>query len=439
MGPVFVYLLIFLTCSASIFRPFWGLAGYLFLLYLQPEWNWRWDGLYGLQYQKYVAIFVLIGTAMQGFQGNRIRGWAAASMFSLIGFLLLAWISSLQSLAPETSALYIDVLWKSVVVAFLAVRLADTPEKAAILMWAIVIGSGYNAFRINEDYFITGVTRYVNDNWGYKGDSNVYTLYTFPALTCSMVLFFTSTNLVSRLFAGSIAILHVHQLMLLESRGGLLGAALSGVLLVVLIRKSFQTNIAFLVAAVAVIVLAGPPVAKEFGSIFASTAERDSSASSRITLWKAAMQITSDYPMLGVGPNATQFFIPKYAVEFADLETKHPHNIFFEVLSGCGIPAFLLFVSFFAIPYLHILYCRREYLYDSDAATSIVLANLVTMPGFCVAGLFAGGGMIESLYFFVAIWIGGFLALETRKAGVDEEIDDEVECDAIEPLNAWTY
>ena len=423
MGPIVVYALILWACVAGLCRPFWGLAGYLFLLFLQPDWNWRWDGLYGLQYQKYVVGCILIGTSIQGFRGNRLSGWAGASILSLLGFICLIWLSSLQSLVPLASEVYFDVLWKTTVVAFLAYRLVDTPEKTVLLMWFIVLGSGYNAFRINEDYFTTGVARWINNSWGYKGDSNVYSLFTFPALTCSMVLVFTAKKMYLRGFASVIAILHVHQLMLLESRGALLGAALSSVLLITFVRKSLYTNIGIAVALIVVLVLAGPPVEKEFRSIFAKEGERDSSAESRFILWTAATKIAFDYPLLGVGPNATQFMIPKYAVEFSDLGAKHPHNFFLDIASGCGIPAFLCFVAFLMIPFGHILYFRKLYFDVSESCNTIILVPLITIPGFCVAGLFSGGGMIESIYLIIAIWTGGFLSMETQQSELKNVIE----------------
>jgi phosphatidylinositol alpha-1,6-mannosyltransferase len=41
MGPIFVYSTIAFAGIAGLINPKWGLGAYLFLLYLQPEWNWR--------------------------------------------------------------------------------------------------------------------------------------------------------------------------------------------------------------------------------------------------------------------------------------------------------------------------------------------------------------------------------------------------------------
>jgi O-antigen ligase len=433
MGPYIVYAAIVATCLAGIFRPFWGLAGYLFLLYLQPEWIWRYEGLYELKYQKYCAICLLVGTVIQGSKGSRLRGWAAVSMSAMFGFLALAWLSSQNSVSTGLSSFYVDVLWKTVLIAFVIVKLLDTPRKAVQLMWAVILGCGFNSLRLNEDYFTTGVTRFINDSWGLKGDNNVYTLFVFPAMTSSAVLAFTSKDIKYRALAGFIALLLVHQLMLLESRGGMLGAVLSGTLLFFMIRKTWFTYAALFLGISAVLFLAGPQVQKEFLSIFAAKEERDASAESRFALWRAAVNITLDYPLLGVGPNAGQVMIPKYAIEYSEMDNKHPHNVFLEVSSGCGIPAVMLFLAFLLIPYWRFFSFRNKYVTQSEFASSISLSALITVPGFCLSALFAGGGMIESVYLFVAIWTGGFLSIETQHSDLEYECETtEVPFDAMQ-------
>jgi O-antigen ligase len=423
MGPIFVYLVIATSFIAGILRPKFGIAGYLFLLYLQPDWNWRWEGLYGIQYQKYLVISCAIGLLLHGLGKNMLLGWRSVSLGCLICFVAWCAVSYAFSSMPEISSVYFDVLWKTAFVSYLIAKLAESPEDAILIGWAIVIGSGYNALRINEDYFSTGVTRYVNNNWGYKGDSNVYTLFTFPALVLAAVLSLTSSRWYLKIFASSIAILHVHQLMLLESRGGLLGAGFSASIFLVFVRKNFYVNTAILVGMIAVSLLAGPPVVKEFRSIFAAEEERDSSAASRLTLWRVTTEIFFDNPIVGVGPNVTQFLIPKHLPEYADLEAKHPHNFILEIGSGMGVPGVIAILGFLGIPYYIVFMRRKSFLSKGDCSESLALFSISMLPGFALASLFAGGAMIESIYFFAALV---FCLIRSENSA-------ETELDEIEP------
>lgn len=402
MGVLFVLTCFTIACIAGLLRPFWGLIGYYFFLFLMPEWNWRWSSLpLDFGYQKYIAIATICGVLLTGMRGTPFTGQLKTCVICLCLFLGWAWLSSLQSVNAGLSAVYMDVIWKSVLMAILGARLIDEPKKAIYLFWAILIGSGYNAFRINEDYFITGVTRWVNDNWGLKGDSNIYSLFTFPAIVFAMNFTLIYKNWWLRIGAGLLTVLFLHQQFLMESRGAMLGIAVSTVVALWFAPKSPYFWMLVALGTIATLGLAGPPVVKEFGSIFASKENRDSSAESRVTLWKATLRLSSDYPLFGVGPGATQTMIPKYEPEYAHLENKHPHNFFFEILSGCGAPALACILAIIALPFfraLRILRSAVELDPDRRAVCSILVS---AVPGFCVTGMFAGGAMLESFYILI--------------------------------------
>ncbi|MBU6175811.1 MAG: O-antigen ligase family protein, partial [Planctomycetes bacterium] len=340
-------------------RPCLGLAFYLFLVYLQPEWNWRWTTVADIQYQKYVVACILIGWIISGLKQYSFRPWFTWSFLSLLSFIALAAVSNSFSERPVVSSVYFDVLWKTAVVALLIAKLPTNSNEVLWLTGAMLLGAEFNAFKINEDYFLTGIARFARSGWGLKGDNNVYTLFTLPFLVCSCALIFVLKNKLSKTVAVIAAVLMVHQVMLLESRGGFLGAILSVGILICFVRKTTWTIVALAVGAVVVGILAGPPVIEEFSSIFESEEQRDSSAASRLTLWKAASKIALDHPILGVGPNLGQFYIPRYVESYRDLETKHPHNFFLEVASGCGIPALLFLVFFMTVPVFVVLSRRR--------------------------------------------------------------------------------
>ncbi len=86
----------------------------------------------------------------------------------------------------------------------------------------------------------------------------------------------------------------------------------------------FDVTVGFILVSI----IAGPPVIKEFSSIFATAEERDESADSRFKLWKAATMITLDNPIFGVGGGATQYVIPKYE-RLTLICKRSTHTIFF--------------------------------------------------------------------------------------------------------------
>ncbi len=398
----------------GIARPFWGICGYLFLVFLQPEWIWRFEGLNraDFSYQKIIIGSIVIGVMLNLSEGNGLRRYRVLA-WGAIALVFIAWLSSLGSIQPSSSALYFDVLWKSLLIMVILFHLTDTPKKAILLLGAMTAGAFYNSFRMHEDYISIGWCRWVRDSWGYKGDSNVICLFEMPCIATGVALFFASRNTYAKILGGLSAFLLVHQIFILESRGAMLGLVSMGMVLFAMIPKTPKVLFLVFVLSAAVAFVAGPPVVREFSSIFANQEERDVSADSRFKLWSAATRIGLDNPLLGVGPYAGQFAIPKYEPLYGGMEAKHPHNIFFEILSGCGFIALAVYLTLGLLPVLVALRMRRRYsgLRDPDLQL-LTLIPIIGIPGIAITGFFCGSGMIESVYYFIGISLGGLVSYE---------------------------
>jgi O-antigen ligase len=408
----------------GIVRPFWGLCGYLFLVFLQPEWIWRFEGLnrVDFSYQKIIIGSIVIGVMLNLSEGN---GLLKHRLFTLSAgtLVFIAWLSSFGSIQSTSSSVYFDVLWKSVLIMVILFHLTDSPKKVTLVFGAMTAGAFYNSFRLHDDYFAVGWCRWIRDSWGYKGDSNVICLFEMPCIAAGIAVFFASRNTYARVLAGISVFLLVHQVFILESRGAMLGLVALGLMLFTMIPKTPKVLLLVFVLSSAVAFVAGPPVVKEFSSIFLSQEERDASAESRFKLWSASLKIALDNPLLGVGPNAGQFAIPGYEPIYSGLAAKHPHNVFFEIASGCGFIALAAFLTLGAVPVLLALRIRRKYrgIRDPDLQL-LTLIPIVGMPAIAVTGFFCGGGMVESMYYFSGISLGGLVAYERH---LEQMIDEE--------------
>jgi len=425
MGPILVQAFVYICFVLGIIRPFWALCGYLLLIFLQPEWIWRFEGLAGFSYQKTLIVCILIGALLNISNGNGF----SRNLFFLFSsgvFILLTWISMIGSIRPLLSIPYFDVLWKSVLIMLVLFHTLDTPKKAMIASIAMVAGSFYNAFRLNDDYIAVGWCRWVRDNWGYKGDSNVICLFEMPCIAISVALLVSAKSKYLKIFSALSLIVHVHAVFILESRGAMLGLVIMAIIAFGFIPKSPKTLLITLLVVLAVAVIAGPPVVKEFTSIFAAKEQRDASADSRFKLWKAAFLIASDYPILGVGPYAGQYLIPKYDIDYANLELKHPHNIFLEIASGCGFPSLFLYLCLFTMPMVMAWNLRRQFYNPNDQFLQFVtIAPLIGFPAMAMTGLFCGSGMMESVYYYVGICLGGIVSYRRLKLQADQENEEE--------------
>ncbi len=187
LGAVVIYALLALCCGVGLFRPHWALLGYYGFSTLVPTYNWRWALDRDAGFQKYLAICCLLGFLINGLRGNKLTGAPLVACGGLGLYLALSYGSSLASVNAGDSEWFLSYMWKIVVMAVAGVVLLDRPGKLTALVWVFVIAQGYNALRINEDYFRTGVALYAIRGWAYQ-DNNIYSMLTMPAAGCSLAL-----------------------------------------------------------------------------------------------------------------------------------------------------------------------------------------------------------------------------------------------------------
>ena len=347
---------------------------------------------------------------------------AVQALMGLVIFFGLCWLSSQFTNYPERAEFYMTYLWRIVAITFFAILSFSEPNQVRWLLWACMAGQGFNAFQINLEYFQLGYCRYsYMSDWGQKGlDNNGYSILTIPVIAIAIATGFASRGWIPRGFAFLIAALQLHQLMLMESRGGLLGAVLTSIVAVIFMPKT-HVNIALVaIGLLAASAMAGPPVIKEFLSSFESQETRDSSAESRFLLWKAGARIVADYPLLGVGPSASRYFVPIYYSGKLEGDSKALHNVFFEVGSEIGIPGLVAYLSFFLIPYYYVFRNRRA-LSVGIVGTQCTIAVLAGTPGYFLSSMFSSGSLIESSYVIPVLACSLFRFLQD---GTLQEIDE---------------
>lgn len=379
-----------------------GCAAFYFFNLLDPAWNWRWDIPQDPGFQKWIAIAILLGfVAHQGWR-TTISRTSFMTLGLLATFVLLCYISGANSAYPAKSTLYLDMLWRIALIVAISLLLIADEKRAAILATGSVLGQAYNSFQINLEYLQIGYCRYASmSDWGLKGlDNNGYSILTIPVLALSIATALSPWRWWIRSLAIGVCLMQLHQLMLLESRGSMLGALLTLAIAIWYCPKSMMTNSMLLVGALLVSFLAGPPVIREFTSVFASDGNLDVSAESRFHLWKAGAAIMWDYPFLGVGPGCSASFVPLY-YNFAALQAdneKALHNLFFEIMCENGVFTGLIYLAFFLLPWSTVWLNRRRFLSDNPRQCTLALGVIAGIPGYFLASMFSSGTLIESSY-----------------------------------------
>ncbi|MDA8698010.1 O-antigen ligase family protein [Rhodopirellula sp.] len=400
LGPIFVFGLLAFICVKALQHPAYGIIGFYSFVTLDPVWNWRWSLPEGFDYQNYIVIATFLGWAFNGFRitpQSKMSKWGLTIAFT---FYIWSWICTSQSIDPVRSRFFMEYLGKILLLFSIGVLTIDTPKKLIFLLALTLLGQSYNAYQINLDYFQTGFARWAYQDWGSKGvDNNGYQLITLPIIGLALGFFCCTSEPKRKTAYLILAVLMAHQIMLSFSRGAMLGGLTMIPITWLLMPRGKKSGLYLLAGLFIGSVLAGPSVVKEFNTIFADEAERDTSAESRIYLWKAGWRITMDYPMFGTGPDAARRLVASdtYYDGTERSANKALHNLYFDVSTGTGIPGFLLFISLFTLP---IFASVKIYKFSrlGRNAKLVPLIILIGLSGYFIGSMFSSGVLFETSY-----------------------------------------
>jgi O-antigen ligase len=168
------------------------------------------------------------------------------------------------------------------------------------MLWTIVLCQGYVGFEMNLNYFGKG---YNEAYLGFGGmDNNCFGAGLAASLGPAVALAIASKTWYSRAAASISAVLILHTALLTFSRGTMLGMVAVGLVAFVMMPKRPKHMAALFVTLLIAIRLTGPELAHRYSSTFVATEERDSSAESRIDLWRDCLTVIRQHPVFGVGP-----------------------------------------------------------------------------------------------------------------------------------------
>ena len=391
-----------MVCFAALKNPGWGVIGFYFFAILDPEWNWRWAVPDDLRFQFIIFLFIIAGLTLNGFKTQRISTVSRKGLIAGVAFLVWCWLSMQTSINATDSVIFMSYLWKILIVAFLAILTVDSHKKLWFLLVAISIAHGYNAYQINLDYLQKGFSTYAYRNWGTGvGDNNGYSLVCLCCLSISISIAVIANKHKTKIFFMFIALMQAHVILLLLSRGAMLASLLIPFIVIWKTPRKSNNFAYYILIAVLGFALIGKSVSDEFATIFTNQSERDSSAESRLTLWKIGIAITRDYPTLGCGPNAARRLVPKYSQGEFNSNQKALHNIFLDVSTGMGIPGLFLFLAFLLNPLVYCIRtlknCRNPTIYTAK------MSVIVGLPVYCIGSLFSSGLLFEASYALLAI------------------------------------
>lgn len=406
-GLLFTYALTYGGAVVSLFNPFVGLLIYFCFAIIKPESLWYWSVPAG-NYSRIVAIALLIGWAGRGFGTWNFRQ-GKAIVFALLGFI--GWAAVSACFAPNQAVAwhYIENLSKIVLPFLAGITLVDSIKQLKQVAWVLALSQGYVAYDLNRCYY-AGFNRLTEVGFGGM-DNNCNAIAAVTGAGLAFFLGISEKVWWRKLLAFALAALMAHVPMFGMSRGGMLGLIVTGVVAFLLIPKRPRDYMAFALAVIIALRLAGPSVIARFSTTFADKSERDASAQSRLDLWAKCWQCMLDSPWVGIGPD----HFPLVADQYGFTPGKRAHSVWFENGAQLGFPGVGFLMGFYGLSIWRLwLALRRKEFADpwSAHAARMVIAALV---GFCVSASFVTLEGLEIPYYTALIGTGALKLVDQRQ------------------------
>lgn len=353
------------------------------------------------------AAAILVGAALQN-RGFRVGG--ATGVLLLVYFAFVA-LSVPLSIWLGRSIYTAQEYGKLLVIYLVAVNVFSTPRRVTWMFVLLLVLTAVFPARGSIVYYVNGWLKEPGRaNWyGLFGNSNMLALTMLMHLPFVAVLVGLRRSKPWKLLWIGVGVLFVATAVLTKSRAGFLALGLLSLGSLVWSRRRFLAAAAIIVGAVSITVLAPADFRERMGTIFASSSERDQSATSRLIIWRTAVEVALSRPLTGIG-------IGTYTMANAELAPEElgtsggerwedTHNTPLNIWAEIGTPG--VFVFLFALAHLiqRSLSAMRTADRD-DPLRRLLAAGIVAMVVFFVMSVFNTFHRTWFVYVHIAAMLG---------------------------------
>jgi putative inorganic carbon (hco3(-)) transporter len=414
-GLLLVFLLTYGGAALALFRPFYGLLAYMIFAVLRPDHLWSWSLPLDGHYSKIVGIGLLVGWVLNG-----LGDWELGKAQPIFILLIVYWLCMVASAAFASNQ---EVAWKHVILhskillpVILGMTIVTSIAEVRLIAWTIVACLGFLAYEAHNLYF-EGRGIEFRDRGMLGMDNNSFCISMAAGTGIAIFLGFSEPNLLRKGMAFSLAALMVHVPMFGESRGGLLGITVVGVVAFLLLPKRAGMLTTYAIGSLVALRLAGPAVVSRFSTIFADSENRDVSAQSRLDLWTDCWDVMIHNPILGIGPDHW----PLVAKDYGWPPGKEAHSLWF----NCGAELGFTGLGLLSAVYVCTILLAWRYLHNSSRPEyrDIGRMTIAALSGFMVSASFVSLDALELPFYIVLIAVGG-LKVACLKRTFQAQADD---------------
>jgi putative inorganic carbon (hco3(-)) transporter len=349
-----------------------------------------------LPWARWTMILALLFCILEGkFSFHVSRGWILLGTYTAV---ILA--SSAGAVYPSVSFDNISLWYSWLIAIFIISSAADSEEKLILLFGAFILWNfkmSQSAFRswasigfAFRDWGVTGAPGWFTNS----GEFGIEMCVFFPMTVYFLIALRPHIAKWKALTLMFIAFTAVVGMIASSSRGALLGGAVVG--LWYLWKSPHRVRAFLAVAALSAVTWFLLP--SENKARWAAAGE-DTTSKLRIQYWKDGIEITNNFPVLGIG---YQNWIPYYRAHY-NPKGQLPHNYFIEGSAQLGYLGLLVFVALIGYTFIENARTRKLTGPTSSRPNRFVYFMAFGLDGALIGYL--ASGFFVTVLFYPYMWV----------------------------------
>ena len=392
-----------------------------------PDFWWWGDPLSGFRISLISGVILLISVLLKNGQSlihdhPKLRLGRTFAILIAVNAVLVHLLLA-PSASISSGAFYLVL--KFCVLFFLILASIRSVNDLRIVITTVLLGAAYIGFEvsINGSGSVTGSRL---EGVGAPGaqTSNHLASLLITLLPFSCALLFSGRRLEKLLVIASGPLI-LNLFILCNSRGAFLGAIAAGIVLICLSTGKMRRHalVAVACASIAAFMLLGDErIVQRFMTTFAPAEERDDSATSRITLWKAGIDQIADHPFGSGGDAFKRVYGSRYIARHTGVEEfRAVHNGYLNEACEWGIQGLLLRLTLITVAVIATWRAMRLRLKQDDTQGGLFGACLIaSLVAFLVTSIF--GDHLESEWSY---WVLALMFAYVRMTAIDLSTTNE--------------
>jgi probable O-glycosylation ligase (exosortase A-associated) len=398
MRDLFVAFIVFGSLPFILKRPFLGILMLAGLGYMNPH-RLCYGFMFGMPVVMIVALVTLIG--MLASKEAKRMVWSR-EIWVLVIFVVWMGFTTTQAFYSGLAWVQYEKVIKIQILTIMTLLMLTSRDRVHLFIWAIVVSLGFYGVKGGIFTILNGGVYRVQGPLGsFIGGNNEIALAFVMTIPLMRYLHLQEQNKLVKQGLAAMMFLTVIATVGSQSRGALVGLAVTGTIFWLKSRKKIGTALFFGAAAVAAFSIMPAEYFERMNTI--KTYDEDASAQGRINAWWTAYHLANDRVTGGGFETWQSRVFQRYAPDPGN--TRDVHSIYFEVLGEHGWIGLVLFGTLLGLTWLKCNTVIRQTKKQPDKLWARDLAAMiqVSLVGYMSAGAFLGLAYFDYVYHLVAV------------------------------------